>query len=263
MTYAATDGLARFLHVTSQIDQGVVVQSKILARLAWCWALVLGAMLASCGANAAVFVTRWDPEFNPAFSDLVDTEVGWSGEAFFSVADNCLTPSGTSFVGGSSCSSATLENGTLRFYDMGSGGGDLLNLSWDKSDPGFDASIYLVRSDGVDVTGIFTLPAIEFDNKTLLGRSVDIDLYFVFDLFSTAGYSGPLLSLSVEQCTSKYGHSWCKEQTFLSSTRPGGEGTPAVTWSRVPEPGSVALVGMALLVGGWMRRWSLIARPRR
>lgn len=217
------------------------------------WVVAVALVSSAAMANAAVVVVRWDPEFNTSFSGLVGTTVGWEGEAFIDVADNCLTHAGTSWVGGSACSSAVLDHGTLRFYEVGGSGPDLLNLSWDKDDPGFDASILFVRTNGTDVTGIVSTP-IEFENQSLGTLAVvDIDLSFLFfDPFGTSGYSGPLLAVTLDRC------SWWRQQCTYLSTLSTDEGDPTapknLEFSRVPEPGSLALFGLALVAGAWARR---------
>src|SRR5262245_31746676 len=85
-----------------------------------CAIAAIGALLAVAGssANAAKFVASFDPLFNLDFNEEVGANVGWRGTALIDVDDSCLTP-GIQWVGGwSSCKSASLESGTLSFYNI-------------------------------------------------------------------------------------------------------------------------------------------------
>lgn len=204
------------------------------------WAAVAAvAVLGFAGgsANAARFVATFDPLFNEDFSGEVGVNVGWRGSALIDVADSCLTP-GIQLVGSwFGCSSATLESGTLSFYNADTNA-DIQNLAWVDGPP----EIYLIKVDNAsNLAGIQTFPSVTFNDVTLFGDKWDIKLDF--------SLSGPNLTL-IEDCGHKYK---CWPEVFRSG-QDGPGSVPQTTWSRVPEPSSLALIAVALIPLSLMRR---------
>jgi len=204
------------------------------------------ALLCTTGgaANAAKFVAKFDPLFNEGFNDEVGANVGWRGTALIDVADSCLSP-GIHYVGGwSSCDSASLESGTLTFYDIDTNN-TFLNLAWVDGPP----EVIKIKVDGsLNLAGIDIDPAVRFDNVLLFGEKWDVKLDFTLNM--------PTLKLT-EICDHKYKH-WhkCDPEVFRSG-RDGPSSLPQTVWSRVPEPDSLTLVALALtppLLMRWRRR---------
>jgi hypothetical protein len=137
----------------------------------------LAALAVACSAggaaHAARFVASFDPLFNLDFNEEVGANVGWRGTATVEVADSCLTP-GIHSVGGwwSSCESASLESGTLTFYNI-DGGASFRDLAF--TDP--PSHILAVKIDSsLTLAGIDTFPSVKFDDVLMFGEKWDVSL---------------------------------------------------------------------------------------
>jgi hypothetical protein len=211
-----------------------MMQSSAMQRIHRWAAVSAMALLAASGgtANAAKFVATFDPLFNLDFNAEVGANVGWKGSALVDVDDSCLT-AGIHYVGGwSTCDSATLESGTLAFYNIDTNA-TFVSLAWVDGPP----EIIKVKVDNsLNLAGIDIDPAVKFNDVVLFGEKWDIKLDFTLN--------APTLKLT-EDCSSS---PWrkCYPEVFRSG-QDGGASLPQTTWSRVPEPDSLALVAMAVV----------------
>jgi hypothetical protein len=221
-----------------------------LARLSLlCAGVVFGA-----AANAGNIRGSWDPSLGGTFSGT-----GFSGEIVFFVPDACLFPSGYAFNTGSSCS---IDNGgmqlislELTLYDDNNPSTVFSTITFD---PGQSPSpIFGVQVD----TGASPTFVVGLDTDPIGPKPSDPDLINAPNNFAPASvllqfvsgefpglpagvylYDAAGCSLDTESDV------WdCSEPTSFRSI-----GAP-VTYSAVPEPGSLALLLSAAGVG-WLAR---------
>ena len=186
--------------------------SRLLRSLAFTAVAAVGAT--TLPAQAAFYKTVWDPLFNTSFSPTV----GWRGEAVITVADGCLVVGPPQNVGTPPCTSASLNSATLFFYN-GTPTNPLGSVStW--TSPLYAPSQLSIDSFG-DIDGM-TLSGTLTSNTALFG-GYDIELTFAL--------TGPTLRL-INQSTPSlfYDSQFAVKQD----------------WQRIPEPGSLLLVGIAL-----------------
>jgi hypothetical protein len=191
-------------------------------------------------AQAASFRRGWDPLFNGSFS----SSLGWRGEAVINVSD-CLVSGGATVTFDSGglfgCGSANVESYTLEFYDIGNASVNLDSFSDSTpTSPAFPA-VFQVRFDnglipiasGVSLWGeIEVAGSFSFNNSS-------------FTSFITFGLDSTSLRLK-EICSDDVD---CEPTSYFSNVEPA-----LTTWSKVPTPAPLTLLGIGLFALVMTRR---------
>jgi hypothetical protein len=173
-------------------------------------------------SNAAFIVGKWDPAFGPDFPDL-----GWSGEATFFVPDACLGKSGWVF-NFEPCSNNGMKivSADVEFYKLS----DPTNAAFQETLAFHTPSSLVIRMN--------------IENAMLAGLSGSFD-YFVPSTKGLAGWPYTKFVLFFEGDIARM--SFVSNPPNGQETRGDSNADARITFRVVPEPGSLALSGIALL----------------
>lgn len=210
------------------------------------WVAALATALAGVAAvpaQAAVFVTNWDPRFDVAFDGVsgLGFDLGWRGTASIDVAPGCTGVSTTIFMVGPCAGAATLLSYGLVLYDdttfgdppVASLGGAGPALP-DPTAVSFDGSGVV---DGMDLAGFLTSIF-----PVALGST-----NWLWELdFVLGSYVGPTLKLTYHSGGTGCGGVGQPSCVLPYTSSTTGDNVPVSTW-RIPEPTTLALVGAAVL----------------
>jgi hypothetical protein len=206
------------------------MSSRWIGKLKRAYATLLVAVGLACSApaQAIVFVGAWDPAFGSAFPEL-----GWRGEAKFFVPDACLAESGWVF-NFESCSGGDMKvlSAEVEFYKLSDPTNPIFQETLSFDDP--TSLVAAMRIEDGQLAGL--LAAFDYFVPSTLaiagGGYTDFVLLFQDDIARMAFISDPPDG----------------PKTKGISDRTPPDGTPFITFRVVPEPGTLALVLLAVVM---------------
>lgn len=210
--------------------------------------------LAGIGAaQAAVFVGSWDPVYGKPF-DTGPEVLGWRGTAEFEIPDVCIV-SGT--VDSDDCAGMQLLNAQVQFYDY-INGPVVETFNYGTAD--LDSFSATFGAGGV----LTSLTSSFFSSRQPDTNFSFIELYSFSLQFVEAGArmyhtkDFDIGWIDIGPFSPEFCKSWHLPNLICGFSGSYSDGTSApavpVTFSKVPEPGSLALILLAGVVGLGLRR---------
>jgi hypothetical protein len=229
-----------------------------IARLARTALIAAGVSLAGVGAaQAALWTGAWDPRYGTPFDGNVDADVlGWRGIATFDIPEFCIDGN---TADSSACPAMSLVSAQVIFYDFNTNV-DVAEFNYAPGDlDGFSATFDGGVLKSV-VTDAFFAPRQPVDTGFSIIDYYSFSLQFVLGgvrMYHTKDYDlwgFPIGPYSPKECDKKWllrvSQPWAcgYSGTYSDDTDPPPP-VVLVAYSKVPEPGSIALLFAAGLAG--------------
>jgi hypothetical protein len=197
--------------------------------------VALGSWVGS--AQAAVFVANWDPFFSNAFQAATGVDLNWEGTNRVTLDDSCLVPSTVQTVGSLQCPNAIVDaysyllTWTLPAPNSAGGFGSSIG--------GFNNLLQVSIGAGGEVDGVQMDVPLQVNIAPVSIGSSDWNVFLDLTTLGEVrlrldGVAGP-----------QAGNTFFNDNINFP---------PTVVWTRVPEPGTLLLAGLALGAVGWVRR---------
>ena len=217
---------------------GAAVSIKLLTSIRRSvFAAATGLLFLAGSANAIIFVGGWDPAFGPSLPNL-----GFRGQSTFDVSAGCLTSPGSHTAGGA-CA-ITLLSASLDLYNPNQGGTPTLQtlIYAPGIFPNPTMSVF-VAANLIDIIGVgMSIIGPRFDTTAATGYD-NGPLWLQFILNSETGASNAFIYRGT-----------CPIESPCAPILTDPSMPASIRVSRIPEPGSLALLFIALAAGALTRR---------
>jgi hypothetical protein len=225
-------------------------------------AIVLG----TGAAHAAVYVGSWDPQFGLPFEGTLSGggDLGWRGQIVVDVPDDCIPSGGTGSVTNAPCAApsyvAVVQSASVGLYDASNDTGNFSTLTFS---PFAITGLYFENGE---LKGLNTaLSAYQPDPVTGASFALQFlhttDPDFIWGIANVPdGFSGPVLFAQGGACgqisfrTFARSSAQTPDPAIICVADVGKYPPENLRFTRIPEPGALALVAGALLAAGWAQR---------